>query len=745
MKLGSGFLLAAALIVPGLASGQEALDPIEVTATRSGVAVHVEVGPTIDGRLDEEVWTAAEPLGDFVQHEPLEGRPATERTEVRIVYDSAAVYVGAWLFDTEAERIIVGERRRDANLPDSDAFMVVLDTYRDLQNGFVFGTNPGGIEYDGQVRGEGGADTNWDGGWTVRTSRDGEGWYAEIRIPFSTVRYGPGEEQTWGLNLVRYIGRKNEQVVWSPVAQQFGFYRLTEAGLLEGLQPPPRRITTVTPYALGAAQRIPPIDADVTYPFEMGADAKLGITPSLSLDLTVNTDFAQVEADDQQVDLSRFSLFFPEKRPFFLENAGVFSVGLNSFPARTSGRTQLFHSRRIGVAGGQQVPIDWGSRLSGRVVGMDVGILHMRTEGLTDVQDATGWTVARVARELPNRSRIGGIFTSRGSTDVSGDYNRTYGLDARVGIGEEWTFNGVAGLTETPDADGGQELLSFVGEYLTRDWYLRGYYDQVGRNFNPEVGFVPYSGFREANLRVERIYRPRASWLREFRTHTRQTLTFDIDSGFKESHIAHLHSNFNFEDGSNFSPAVNWVVEGLDEPFQISGTDIVVPAGTYSGWNSYATARTNPAAPLSFNGRYDVGSFLSGDRVGGSLGLSVRRGATMTSSFNVSHNRIRLPEGDFNTTLTRFGLRYAFTPGIFLQSLLQYSDQTGVWSGNVRFGWLDTAGTGLFLVYNERQTMDVLGMSGLLPRNPLELPERTFAIKYTRQFDLSELTDGFGE
>jgi len=509
------------------------------------------------------------------------------------------------------------------------------------------------------------------------------------------------------------------------------------------MQPPPRRITTFTPYALGAAQRIPQVDTDIQYPYEFGADAKFGVTPSLALDLTFNTDFAQVEADDQQVDLTRFSLFFPEKRPFFLENAGLFSVGLDAYPARTSGRTQLFHSRRIGVAGGQQVPIEWGTRLSGRAAGMDIGVLHMRTDGLADVQDAAGWTVARLARELPNRSRVGAIFTSRMSSDLSSDYNRTYGLDATIGIGEEWTFTGVAGMTETPGIDGGEEVLSLVGEYLTRDWYIRGYYDQVGANFNPEVGFVPYTGFREANLRVERIHRPETPWLREIRTHTRQTLTYDVESGFKEGHIAHLHTNINFEDGSQISPAVNWVLEGLDEPFRISGTDIVVPEGTYTGWNSYATFRTNPAAPVSFNGRYDVGSFLSGDRVGGSGGIAVRHGATLTASLNITHNRIRLPQGDFNTTLSRVGLRYAFTPLIFLQSLVQYSDQTGTWSGNVRFGWLDTAGTGLFLVYNERQTMDVTGLSGLLPRNSLELPERTFAIKYTRQFDISDWSDGF--
>ena len=239
---------------------------------------------------------------------------------------------------------------------------------------------------------------------------------------------------------------------------------------------------------------------------------------------------------------------------------------------------------------------------------------------------------------------------------------------------------------------------------------------------------------------VERTLRPRAAWLREIRTHIRRTWGYDL-SGFKLLDFRHIHSNITFENGGQFSPAVQWVHEGLSVPFSLRGTDIVVPAGSYTGWNGYGNFRTNPAAPVSLNGCYDIGRFLSGNRWGGTLGVSIRRGDTYTGSLSVSHNRIRLPEGDYNTTLTRLSLRYAFSPGVFLQSLIQYSDQSGIWSGNVRFGWLDTGGTGLFLVYNERQTMDITGVSGLLPRGALELPERTFVVKFTRQFDVSGLTD----
>jgi hypothetical protein len=759
LSIGAAFVLTA-LPASLFAQASEVLTSGPASmAPRTAGATAVEVGPTIDGVLDDAAWESATPLSGWVQYEPLEGSPATEDTEVRIIFDADAIYVGAWLRDSEPARIIPGERRRDS-MNSSDGFLIVFDTYDDGQSGFVFGTTPGGIQYDGQVRGQG-ANTDWDGSWTVAATTDAQGWYAEMRIPFSTIRYGAGADQSWGMNATRYIGRKNEQDVWSPVLRQFGFYRLTEAGTLDGMQPPPRRVTTVTPYVLSSAQRIPRINEDagepldhIEYPFEWGADAKVGITPSLALDLTYNTDFAQVEVDDQQVDLTRFSLFFPEKRPFFLENADLFQVGINSFPARTAGRTALFHSRMIGVADGANVPIDFGARLSGRAMGTDVGLLYMQTDELTGVQDPNGWAVARLAYELPNRSRVGAIFTSRSNTEDSDDYARTYGVDARLGIGDEWTFTTVAGLTEAPGVDDHNEVLSFVGEYLTRDWYIRGYFDQLATNFNPQVGFIPHEAFRESNLRIERIWRPAAEAIRELRVHTRRTRAHtqcpsvrceeDHDGAYdvEELDIFHLHMNLDWESGANFSPAINWVEERLTEPFRVRGTDIVVPPAKYEGVTSYATWRTNPAATFSLNGRYDVGRFLSGNRYGGNLGLSWRQGATLTAGINVSHNRIYLDEGDYTTTLTRVNARYAFTENVFLQGLVQYSDQSRQWSGNVRFGWLDTAGTGLFLVYNERQTLDLKGIGGIIPRDaPDDTIERTFVVKFTRQFDVSRMTD----
>ncbi len=724
-------------------AGEDGDDPGGLPALRLAEAVRVDVGPVVDGNLDDPVWAEAPPLSGFVQHEPQVGSPVTEGTEVRIVYDDDALYVGAWLFDRAPQEIVVGERRRNANLRQSDAFIIVLDTYQDRQNGFVFGTNPGGIEYDGQVRGGGGVNTNWDGSWSVATSRDTEGWYVEMRIPFSTLRYGSREDQTWGVNAARYIGRKNEQAFWSPVPRQFDLYRLTEAGLLQGISPPPQRVTTVTPYALGAAQRIPTLEPGTTYPVDFGADAKLGITPSLSLDLTVNTDFAQVEADDQQVDLTRFNLFFPEKRPFFLENSDLFSV-VSSRPGAAPTPAQLFHSRRIGVHQGQEVPIEWGARLSGRVGSTDVGLVHMSTEGREGVQDPNRWSVLRLAQELPNRSRVGGMVTLRSSSLDSDDYNRLYSADARLGIGDRWTFDAVASRTDTPGVEEGEEMYLIAGEYRTTDWQLSGHYDRIGQNFRPDVGFVRRVGYSEKYARAMRFIRlPQVEWLRELRPHVRYALSHD-PSGFKETEIVHMHTHVEFESGHLTMPAVDWVLDGLSEPFRIAGTDIVVPPGTYSGWTTWNSFRTNPAATISFNTRGEIGSFLSGRRAGISGGVNLRLGGTLSGETSVNHNRIQLDEGTFNTTLTRFRLRYAFTPALSLESLVQYSDQTGVWSGNVRLAWLDTAGTGLFIVYNERQFLDdVVGIRGILPGDALEPSERSVVIKFTRQFDVSRMADGF--
>ncbi len=737
MPRGVAFLAIALLVPLHPAPAQTANSRATVSATARRTAAP----PTVDGRLGEAAWQAAPVISDFRQREPREGEPASERTEVRMLFDAVALYVGVWLYDPEPEGIVHGESRRDARLEDTDAFLILLDTYRDRQNAFVFGTNPAGIEYDGQVTREGtgspgalqrqqtgsggGFNLNWDGSWTVATTIDARGWYAEFRIPFATLRYGRGGRQTWGLNFARHIRRRNEQAYWSPVPRQYSLYRVSEAGALEGIEPPARRSASLTPYVLASTSRDSAPSAGgglgpTNDAVELGGDAKLSVTPSLTLDLTVNTDFAQVEVDEQQVNLTRFSLFFPEKRPFFLENAGLFAVGVPE-------TVELFFSRRIGIdATGAPVPIAGGGRLTGKAAGLLIGFLDIQTEGVRGGPPANNYAVARLLRELPNRSRLGTMVVSRTTTEGRESSNQTYALDARLGLGDAGALDAYAATTRTPGLNGRDHAFAASGTYTTRDWELEGGYREVGEDFNPEVGFLERAGYRFVYGRWLRHVRfSGAPWLRELRPHMSYRGFFDY-SGFNETALLHFDSHVAFANGAFFSPAMNWTREGLKTPFEIS-PGVIVPPGTYdnfeAGWRFY----TDESAPVSFNGGLDIGGFLSGRRRGGVGTLTVRAGATLLTALRGSYSRIELPEGRFEATLLGLRVGYAFTPRIYLQSLVQYSNQTETWSGNVRFGWLNTAGTGLFLVYNRAERTGALDG----PRS------RAVILKFTRQFSLA--------
>ncbi len=746
-------LFVAALLAASFASTLTAQDgqaPLgESDDTNSipiGVAVAAGVSdaPVIDGRLDDAAWGQAAPMTGFIQREPSDGQPASERTEVRVVFDDEALYVGVWAFDSRPTEIVPGERIRDYEVGESDNVILIFDTYKDEQNGFVFGTTPAGIEYDGQVANEGqgggrfgsggggggqsrfqsgsgdGFNKNWDGSWTVATSLDGEGWYAEFRIPFNTLRYGT-ESPSWGFNVARRVRRLNEESFWSPVPREFDLYRLNYAGDLEGLTPPFRRLATVTPYALTSTARdYERGEASFNEEADFGGEAKIQVTQGLTFDVTANTDFAQVEVDNQQVNLTRFSLLFPEKRPFFLENAGFFTVGARG--------ADLFFSRNIGITDGEQVPIRGGARLSGRAGGFNVGLLHIQTNGADGVQPDNAYSVARVARELPNRSRVGALFIDRNG-EASGDYNRTYAADARVAIGEPVTLSSFVARTETPGPSGSEHAYDANAAWASRSWDASVAIREIGENFNPEVGFVPRDGYRSYSGRLQRFVRP-DGFLREIRPHmsyeTFRSRRAGVKKGFEESSRLHLDTHWEWPDGMVVYTTANWVREGLFEDFEIRGTDVVVPPGTYDGWEAQFAFDTNRSADISFTSRFTAGSFLSGDRWSPSVGVTLRSGAAFSTSVSLDYNNVDLPEGDFETTLVGVNLGYFFTPRIYIQSLLQYSDQIDRLSANVRFGWLNTAGTGLFIVYNEIQGIDQLD-------GPLG---RSLALKYTRQFTM---------
>lgn len=495
---------------------------------------------------------------------------------------------------------------------------------------------------------------------------------------------------------------------------------------MEGIDPPTVRNLMFTPYVLGKARRGGELEATETDQ-EFGFDAKYSITPSLTLDLTYNTDFAQVEVDEQQVNLDRFNLFFPEKRPFFLENAGQFKVG-------NSGEVDLFFSRRIGIGeGGELIPIDAGVRVSGKVGSRtNVGFLYMASEAVDEIAAGNLFTVARINQEWGTRSSIGAIFIERngdGSHLLAKpvDKNRTYGLDARLGIGENTMITAWAAATETPGLTGDEQAYSLQGVYDSARWRHRFEYTQVGEDFNPEVGFLARTDYQKVSIYSMRRIRPDDLWgLMEIRPHVSYRGYWNFD-GFQETGFLHADVHWEWKNGYEFHTGYNVTRDGISEPFDIID-DVTIQPGTYDHNEVQLVFRTDQSAALSFRIRTTVGGKFGGDRVSLSPSVNYRMGDKFSSSLSVNYNHFDLPVpgGDFSVTLTRLRLSYSFTPKILLQALLQYNDEDEVFGANLRFSWLRSANTGLFLVYNEIDESSV----NALPTG------REVILKYSYMFDV---------
>jgi hypothetical protein len=736
--------LVVATAAPLVAQQKDSAAPAAPAARLARPARLAGPPPVIDGRLDEAAWRDAPVIGGFVQREPYQGNPASERTEVRLLVDGEALYVAAWNYDRTPSAIVPGEKVRDGLLTNSDYFAIVLDTYRDRQNGFLFATTPAGIEYDGQIirEGEGGGvqsgsqpraqagamggfNLNWDATWTVATSQDSLGWYAEMRIPFKTLRYGSGDVQTWGMHLVRMIRRNNEEVFWAPVARQFNLYRMSLAGDLEGVAVPQQRVAQVTPYVLASTARDYAAGTGWHQPTAWGADAKIGLTPALTADLTLNTDFAQVEVDQQQTNLTRFPLFFPEKRPFFLENAGVFSAG-------TPQAVDLFFTRRIGIDSlGQAVPLVGGGRVTGRIGETTVGVLHAATERTARV-DAQAFSVVRALQEVGRRSRFGIIGVRRQNTEKDGDNNHTLGVDGRLGLGDDWTFDAWGAKTWSPGRGNDDLAASVRGAYATKNWQNSFRFVHTGADFNPEVGFLNRKGgYNYFEFLLFRSVRD-SSWrrVREWYPHLSIREYYTLD-GTRQS--GWIHADFTevgFQDGGRLGPELDIYHEHLSSPFTIA-PGVTLPVGGYDYAQVALDFETNPSAPLSLTFRGDYGPFYNGNLIGNVATVTFRQGATFSSSLSLTRNDVHLAQGDFHTTLIGSRLAYYFTPRAFVQALIQYNNQDAVWSANVRLALLETASTGLFVVYNEGQQVEGF-LSWLRPVS------RSFTVKYTRQVSLSD-------
>ncbi len=457
---------------------------------------------------------------------------------------------------------------------------------------------------------------------------------------------------------------------------------------------------------------------------DVGGEIKYGVTPSLTLDLTYNTDFAQVEVDEQRTNLTRFPLFFPEKRPFFLENAGIFSAG-------TPQAVDLFFTRRIGIDTlGQPVPIVGGGRVTGRVGGVTVGALQIFTDRAT-TQGAMSYSVLRLQHELAARSRIGVIAVQRMATAQSGDWNRVAGVDGRIGIHDAWTIDWWGAASATPRRDRDASAYSARLAYQTGSWNNLARIIQVGRDFDPEVGFLNRPGgyrFFESTVMWIRRY-PGSTWLKEWHPHVGYRGYYGLD-GFRQEDRIHLDiTEWSLASGAMVGPEVNIEHQGLQQPFAIA-RNVTLPVGSYEYTSLGFDFGTNPSAPFSVLLRADVGGFYNGTRRGGSVTLTARRGSSLSASLLTEYNDVRLDQGNFTRVVIAPRVAYFFTPRIMFQTLVQYSNQVDAWTANARFGWLGTAGTGLFVVFNEGQQAD-----GFFHWNRPQ--SRSLIVKYTRQFGRS--------
>jgi hypothetical protein len=715
---GALLITAAAWCVPTLLHAQSkgVIDYGTARHDRKLPATRTIGALTLDGRLDEAAWVTAPLARNFVQNDPREGEPATFDTEVRMVYDDDALYIGVFAHDPEPDAIIISELRKDFNTGNGDSFQVVIDTFRDERNGYQFAINPAGAKWDAQMSNEGRENnSNWDGVWDVATRISHDGWYAEIRIPFRTLKFSPASEQTWGVNFQRRLRRLNENSYWAPVPRIHNLSRVSLAGTVEGLAGiEPGNNFRIKPYALASSSRVAGRSSDGD--FDAGFDVKYGITSGLTWDFTVNTDFSQVEADEQQINLTRFSLFFPEKRDFFLENSGIFQFGVGNAGGGGGGGGRqnpsqdmiLFFSRQIGLsADGSAIPILGGTRLTGRAAGFSIGALNIqqRREGASP---SANFTALRLRRDILSQSDIGVMLLNK---DTSGPhFNRVVGADANFRFFQNLDVNFAGARTFSPRfgaAEGDDWYSKSSFNYNSNRLAFRGGYQTIGERFNNEMGFVPRRGVNNGELHIGGRFRPNwrwtRGWLRETYPHW-QVENFTRREGGLESRYMDWHWPVTFHNSTFIEIGVNPNIEVIRDSFPInSRRNIRVTPGRYEFNEYFVLANTNAAAPVSFNTRYSIGDFYNGYRRGYTIGTTVRANQHFNVSGNVQFNDIELPQGAFTTTLITGRVNYFLNTKVFLNALLQYNTDARQWSSNVRFNVIHRPLSDLFIVYNERR------------------------------------------
>ncbi len=695
-----------------------------VRSTKHVRAVRTTQPIEVDGFLDEPAWATAGVASDFYQSDPVTGAPASEKTEIRILFGDDFVYVG--VVAHQAGPVIVSELSRDFQPTDGDHISLVFDTFNDGRDAFGFAVNPGGAQRDQQIMG-GVRSIDWDGIWQSAVQIQPPGWTVEFAIPFSTLRFDRTQPvHTWGFNVLRITRHKNEWALWSPGPKPFGVLDLSIAGVVAGVEP---RQTGwgvhVMPF--GVAMYRPDLgsDAAARRNGEIGLDVKWGITPSLTLDATLNTDFSQVEVDEQQVNLTRFSLFFPEKRPFFLENFGLFDVGgsaggigLGSGGFRTARPIIPFFSRRIGLsAAGEPLPIQGGVRLTGKLAGLGLGLLNMQVDS-HGAAPADNWTVVRLKRDVLSRSGVGTFLFNR-IANRPADWNRVAGMDGVFRLlSQRLVLSGIAMASQTPGNDEDNAAVYLESAYGDQFYAAKVSFVSTGEGFRNDFGFIPRPGVRQwagfAGVRP----RPRSGPIRELFPQLQLDYVTD-HAGRPLSRSQRAGLNLAFHDGATLTVNREFNFERLNESFRIR-PGITIPSGDYNFADWGLGFSTSRARLLSANGQLATGKFWSGSRRELRLGGAYRPSIHFSGVASWSRNWVDLREGSFESDLFQLRLDTAFSPKMFLDALFQYNSDMRTVQSQVRYRLIHRPLSDLYLVYGE--------VRGVQDNQELE---RTISAKFT--------------
>ncbi len=660
----------------------------------------------VDGVLDDAAWAAATPIGPLVQVDPDEGVPASETTEIRVAYTASTLYVGILCRDRTPSAIISTQMTRDADLGSDDNLIVVLDPFFDHRNGFFFQVNPAGARTDGQVANNGDDPSlEWDGIWNAAARITPEGWVAEIAIPFKTLRFKPGQT-VWGFNAQRTIKRRNETDRWATPLRSNWVTNMAQAGRLEGIAGISQGLgLDIRPYVSGGEEnRDRSLDA--------GLDVFKNVTPNLNAAVTINTDFAETEADSRRVNLTRFPLFFPEKRSFFLEGAGVFDV------AGTNEESVLpFFSRRIGLLGDREVPILVGTKVVGRQSGFNVGVLDVQTRAADDVLEdgapleGQNLLAARVSRNLFEQSWIGAIVT-HGNPSGQGS-NTLVGADIRLATSRfrgDRNLSASAFLLRTDDEASGTTDYAVGGnvDYPNDLWDWSFGWRQIGENFRPALGFVPRRGIRRLSPGFAFKPRPGRFGIRQLFFEARPVWVTDLHNVTQSWEVFSAPFNAEFESGDRVEFNAMPQYERLTEPFEIA-EGVLIPAGEYTMHRWGVQAETADKRPVVFRAECSWGGFYSGTRRDVELGAVFKPSRHVLASIEYERNDVALPEGAFATSVVAIRADYNFSPNVSWANLVQYDSESRLLGAQSRFRWIIRPGSDLFLVLNrgwERRESD---------------------------------------